>query len=91
MITCSFGIILNIITLLIIFTLIVMFSWLYLKKITNNKGTYVNASTVFRSIINGDIPTKNITKLEDFSSYNWDEYKEPNKNGMLTVRSYPIT
>ena len=88
--TCSFGIILNIITLLIIFTLILIFSGIYFKKVTNNKGVYVNATEVLKSVISGE-PIKEITELKDFPKYNWYEDREPSKNGMLTVRTYPIT
>ncbi len=87
---CTFGIILNIITLLIIFTIVYMFYGIYFKTAKNNKGTLVNATQVLKSVISGNKPIKEITKTKDFPKYNWYEDKEPNKNGMLTVRSYPI-
>ena len=67
-----------------------MFYGIYYKKVSNNKGTYVNATEVLKSVISGEKPIKDITKLKPFPRYDWFEEKEPNKNGVLTVRTYPI-
>jgi len=88
---CTFGIILNIITILLIFTIVYVFYGIYYKSVKNTTGETVNATQVLKSVIQGNLRIKDVSNLDSIPSYNWFENEKPYEHGMLDVRTYPIT
>ena len=73
---CSFGTLLNILALLLVFSFSYYFFGLYFIQQQNKvPGNTVTASELFKSLINDEKSLKDVKVLHKFDSYKWANTK----------------
>jgi hypothetical protein len=73
---CSFGTLLNILALLLVFSFSYYFYGLYFIQQQNKvPGDTVTAAGLFKSLIDDEKPLKDIMVLQEFDSYSWANTK----------------
>jgi len=74
---CSFGTLLNILALLLVFSFTYYFFGLYFIQNENKVpgDDTVSAGSLFKSLINDEKSMKDIMVLQDFDSYSWADTK----------------
>lgn len=82
---CSFGIFLNILTLLIVFTLLFVFYVIYSKAQSNNKDQTITASGVLTSLISEKQSIREITETSSIPKYEWPDDKKSGVGGSFRV------